>query len=74
MGQSKMGRHRSSEKGWQVSTLWKKIINRFKKKIPEVRSTCESHTDDKRRKGLCLGLGITADPAINKQKESSQHE
>ena len=27
-----MGRHWSSEKGWQVSTLWKKIINRFKKK------------------------------------------
>ena len=25
----------------------------YGKKIPEVRPTCESHTDDKRRKGLC---------------------
>ena len=29
------------------------IAMRIKKKIPEVRPTCESHTDDKRRKGLC---------------------
>ena len=45
-----MGGHWSSKKRWQISTLWKKIINRFKKKIPEVRPTCESHTDDKRAK------------------------
>jgi len=53
MGKREMGGHWSSQEGWQISTLWKKIINRFKKKIPEVRTTCKSHTDDKLAKGEC---------------------
>ena len=42
MGRSKMGRYWSSKEGWQISTLWKKIINRFKKRIPEVRPTAKA--------------------------------
>ena len=38
-----MGRYWSTKEGWQISTLWKKIIDRFKKKVPEVCPTCESH-------------------------------
>ena len=52
-GKPKMGRHWSTKEEWQVSTLWKKICFWFQTKISKVRTTCKSHTDDKRRKGIC---------------------
>jgi hypothetical protein len=35
----------------KISTLWK--VKGKQKKIPEMRSTCKSHTDDKVAKGEC---------------------
>ena len=46
MGEREMGGHWSTEEGRQVSTLRK--IEGEQKKISEVRTTCKSHTDDKR--------------------------
>ncbi len=46
-----MGRHWSSEEEWKVSTL--REVKRLKEKISKMRSTCESHTDDKVAKGEC---------------------
>jgi hypothetical protein len=46
-----MGRHWSTEEEWQVSTLRK--IEGEQKEISKMRTTCKSHTDDKRAKGEC---------------------
>ena len=51
MGIRKMGRHRSTEKEWQVSTMWTK--QGFEAKVSKMRPTCKSHTDDKLAKGEC---------------------
>jgi hypothetical protein len=51
MGKRKMGRHWGSEEEWAVSAL--RQVKRIKKEISEMRSTCESHTDDKLAKGEC---------------------
>ena len=51
MGSREMGRHWSSEEEWEVSTMWE--IEGEQKEISKMRSTCKSHTDDKRAKGIC---------------------
>jgi len=51
MGIGEMGGHRSTEEGWEVSTMWTK--QGFEAKISEVRTTCKSHTNDKVAKDEC---------------------
>jgi hypothetical protein len=46
MGTREMGRHWSTEEGRQVSTL--REIEGEQKKVSKMRTTCKSHTDDKR--------------------------
>jgi hypothetical protein len=44
----KMGRYWSKAKRWKISTLWQIYVEwLFKEEIPQVRTTCKSHTNDK---------------------------
>ena len=51
MGIREMGRHWSTEEERQVSTLREK--QRKQEEVSKMRTTCKSHTDDKRAKGEC---------------------
>ena len=51
MGSTKMGGHRSTEEGWEVSTMW--TSEGLEVEIAKMRPTCKSHTDDKVAKGEC---------------------
>jgi hypothetical protein len=42
-----------TEKGRQVSRVWKKVCKFFQQEIPEMRTTCKSHTDERFAKGEC---------------------
>jgi hypothetical protein len=43
----------SPKKGRQVSGVWKKVCKFFQQEIPEMRTTCKSHTDERFAKGEC---------------------
>ena len=51
MGSGKMGRHRSTKEGREISTV--REIEGEQKEISKMRTTCKSHTDDKLAKGEC---------------------
>ena len=52
MGEREVGRYWSTEEERKISTLWK--VKGEQKKIPEMRSTCKSHTDVKVEKASAV--------------------
>jgi hypothetical protein len=55
MVQTKMGRYWEQAKGWFFLKVWSfKTKERLQTKIPEMRPTCQSHTDEQSRKRRVL--------------------
>ena len=53
MVQRKMGRHWGTEEEWKNFNPVEGNLQVDQKKVPKMRPTCKSHTNDKVRKGLC---------------------
>ena len=48
------------KKKWKISRVWQKICKLFGQEIPEMRTTCKSHSDVKFAKGECCQTKTTS--------------